>query len=129
LKDGLAAIKENVASGKVVRPAPSPLNGSRNRRAQLISTPYFTVDMFELREPQAFHPHDQAGKRSVQILVATEGCGAVEVPGTEAVTLAKGDAVVIPASLAEFQVRPQWTVEFLKASLPGGVVGEPATRI
>ena len=129
LKDGLAAIKENVASGKVVRPAPTPLNGSRNRRAPLISAPYFTVDMFELQEPQTFRTHDSVGKRSVQILVATEGCCVVEVQGTEAVTLAKGDAVVIPASMAEFQVRPQWTVEFLKAALPGGETGEPATRI
>src|SRR6266436_4744436 len=68
--------------------------------------------------PHSFKTQDGSGKRSVQILVAVEGCGIVETPGTNAVTLARGDAVVVPASVAEFQVRPQWTVEFLKASVP-----------
>ena len=54
LKEGLAAIKEKVGSGKVVRPAPSNLNGGANRRAPLISSPYFVVDMFELKQPHFF---------------------------------------------------------------------------
>ena len=58
---------------------------------------------------------DESGKRSVQILVAVEGCGIVEAPGANPVTLARGDAVVVPAAVGEFQVRPQWSVEFLKA--------------
>jgi hypothetical protein len=45
------------------------------------------------------------------------------------VTLAKGDAVVIPASIARFSVRPQWTLEFIKASVPGKALPEPETRI
>jgi mannose-6-phosphate isomerase class I len=65
----------------------------------------------------------------VQILVAIEGCGVVEVQGRDPVTLAKGDAVVVPASLGAFHVRPQWAVEFLKASVPSGAVPEPATRM
>lgn len=65
----------------------------------------------------------------MQILVAVEGCGVVEAPGVEPVTLAKGDAVVVPASLGEFQVRPQWAVELLKSSLPGVPMPEPMTRI
>ena len=55
----------------------------------------------------------------MQILVAVEGCGIVEAPGTNPVTLARGDAVVVPAAVGEFQVRPQWSAEFLKASVPG----------
>jgi hypothetical protein len=43
--------------------------------------------------------------------------------------LAKGDAVVVPSAVESFTVRPQWAVEFLKASVPDGVVPEPATRI
>jgi mannose-6-phosphate isomerase class I len=69
------------------------------------------------------------GKTSVQILVAVEGCGVVEAQGRDPVTLAKGDAVVIPAVVESFMVRPQWAVEFLIASLPGGLVPEPATRM
>jgi len=45
------------------------------------------------------------------------------------VTLAKGDAVVIPASIGEFRVRPQWAVEFLKAEVPGKNLPEPVTRM
>ena len=44
-------------------------------------------------------------------------------------TLAKGDAVVVPAVLGEFSVRPQWSLEFLKAFVPGAAVPEPATRL
>ena len=129
LKEGLAVVKESSGSGKVVRPAPSKVNGGANRRAPLISAPYFTVDMFELKGPHSFKTQDGSGKRSVQILVAVEGCGIVETPGTNAVTLARGDAVVVPASVDEFQVRPQWSVEFLKASVPGTPVPEPETRM
>ena len=83
LKEGLAAIKEKVGSGKVVRPAPSSLNGGANRRAPLISSPYFVVEMFELKEPHTFQTQDDTGKNSVQILVAVEGCGIVEAAGSE----------------------------------------------
>jgi mannose-6-phosphate isomerase len=129
LKEGLAVIKEKTVAGKVVRPAPSKLNGGANRRAPLIAAPYFTVDMFELKEPQSFKTQDESGKRSVQILVAVEGCGIVEAYGANPVTLARGDAVVVPAAVGEFQVRPQWSVEFLKASVPGAPVPEPETRM
>jgi mannose-6-phosphate isomerase class I len=65
----------------------------------------------------------------VQILVAIEGCGVVEATGMEPVTLAKGDAAVIPASLEAFGVRPQWGVSFLKAYVPGRILPEPETRL
>ncbi len=129
LKQGLAVMKEKTGAGKVVRPAPSNLNGGTNRRAPLIASPYFTVDMFELKQPHSFHTQDGSGKSSVQILVAVEGCGIVEASGTNPVTLARGDGVVVPASVGEFQVRPQWSVEFLKASVPGASVPEPETRM
>jgi uncharacterized protein YjlB len=47
----------------------------------------------------------------------------------EAVTLAKGDAVVIPACVESFGVRPQWTLEFLRAYVPGRALQEPETRM
>ncbi len=129
LKEGLAVIKEKTVAGKVVRPAPSKLNGGENRRAPLISSPNFVVDMFELKDPHSFQTQDESGKRSVQILVAVEGCGIVEASGANPVTLARGDAVVVPAAVSEFQVRPQWSVEFLKATVPGASVPEPETRM
>src|SRR5437667_2635281 len=44
LKEGLAAVKEKVSSGKVIRPAPHELNGNYHER--LISAPYFVVEKF-----------------------------------------------------------------------------------
>src|SRR6202451_171113 len=129
LKEGLAVLKERVASGKVIRPAPTIINGTKNRQSPLVASSFFVVEMFELKEPQVFATTDGAEKSSVQILIAVEGCAVIEAHGAEPVTLAKGDAVVVPASIGGFQVRPQWTVEFLKAALPGREVPEPATRI
>jgi mannose-6-phosphate isomerase len=129
LKEGLAAVKEKVASGKVIRPAPTAVEGKKNRWSPLVASPFFVVEMYELKEPQDFRTRDDVGKSSAQILVAIEGCAVIEARGAGPVTLAKGDAVVVPASILEFHVRPQWTVEFLKAALPGSAIPEPATRI
>ena len=129
LERGLASVKERVASGKVIRPAPVAIHGGKSRQSSMIAAPYFTVHLVELKEPHVFSTADDSGKTSVQILVAVEGCGVVEAQGRDPVTLAKGDAVVIPATLQGFTVRPQWAVEFLKASVPGVVTPEPATRI
>jgi mannose-6-phosphate isomerase len=129
LKEGLAAVKLKVGSGKVVRAAPAQIPGGKNRRAALVAAPYFVVDMFEMKDAQELSTRDDSGKSSAQILVAVEGCGVVEAAGAEAVTLAKGDAVVVPAVVGKFTVRPQWTLEFLRASVPGAGVGEPETRM
>jgi mannose-6-phosphate isomerase len=129
LQAGLAAVKERVASGKVVRPAPSGVAGTKNTLAPLVRAPYFVVEQYALKEPQSFRTIDETGKNSVQILVAVEGCGIVEARGMEPVTLAKGDAAVIPATLNEFRVRPQWAVEFLRATVPGAPLPEPETRL
>jgi mannose-6-phosphate isomerase len=129
LKEGLAAVKVKVASGKVVRPGPVQVPGSKNRQGALVAAPYFVVDMFEMKSAQVLSTRDDSGKSSAQILVAVEGCGVVEAAGAEPVTLAKGDAVVIPASVERFTVRPQWTLEFLRARVPGVALPEPETRM
>ena len=142
LERGLASVKERNASGKVIRPAPVMIHGGRSRESAMIAAPYFSVDMFELKEPHVFSTaaagknksengskKNETAKTSVQILVAVEGCGVVEAQGRDPVTLAKGDAVVIPAVVRNFMVRPQWSVEFLKASVPSGDVAEPAVRL
>ena len=129
LERGLASVKEKVASGKVIRPAPMAISNGKNRRSEMIRAPYFTVDLLELNSPHEFSTHDASGKTSAQILVAIEGCGVIESSGCEPVTLAKGDAVVVPAALGEFSVRPQWALEFLAARVPGEALPEPATRL
>jgi mannose-6-phosphate isomerase len=129
LKEGLAAVKVQVRSGKVVRPAPAQILGGNSRHAALVAAPYFVVDMFEMKDTQDLSTRDESGKSSAQILVAVEGCGVVEAAEGEAVTLAKGDAVVVPASAEKFTVRPQWTLEFLRARVPGVSLPEPETRM
>jgi mannose-6-phosphate isomerase class I len=129
LKDGMAAVREKVKSGKVLRPAPQPVVGSKNRRAVLVGAPYFVVDMFEAKEPLELATDDDSGRNSVQILVALEGCGVIEAAGRDPVTLAKGDAVIVPAGAGKFGIRPQWALEFLKAYVPGKPLPEPETRM
>jgi mannose-6-phosphate isomerase len=129
LEPGLAAVKPDVKSGKVLRPAPVETANGKNRHSPLIRAPYFAVERFEIKAPLSLHTRDESSKTSVQILVAVEGCGAIEVAGGETVTVAKGDAVVIPACLGKFGVRPQWTLEFLRAYVPGQAYPEPETRM
>ncbi len=128
LKEGMAAVKLNVSSGKVLRPAPAQISGSNNRQGTLVAAPYFVVDMFEIKDAQQLSTRDDSGKSSAQILVAVEGCGIVEAAGAEPVTFAKGDAVVVPASVENFAVRPQWALEFLRSRVPGAALPEPQTR-
>jgi mannose-6-phosphate isomerase class I len=85
--------------------------------------------LYELKDVQEFQTQDDSGKTSVQILVAAEGCGIVEAKGMESVTMAKGDAVVVPAEIGAFAVRPQWSIELLKSSVPGQALAEPITRM
>jgi len=129
LERGLAAVKERVASGKVIRPAPVSMNGTKDRLSPLVAAPCFVVELFEMKEPHDFTTQDDSGKDSVQILVAVDGCAVIEVAASEKVTLTKGDAVVVPANAGDFRVQPQWNVEFLKANVPANSLPDPATRI
>jgi mannose-6-phosphate isomerase len=128
LHEGLRVLKEQVRSGKVVRAASHEIDGMKNRWTPLVISPYFVVELFELKEPHEFRTSDET-ETSVQILVGVDGCGVVEAQGCEPVTLTKGDAVAVPASFREFRIRPQWTMEFLKSSLPGRDVPEPVTSL
>jgi mannose-6-phosphate isomerase len=123
LERGLAAVKEKVGSGKVVR------NAVRNDASEeLVAAPYFVVDRHELREEQRFATAED-GVTTAQILVAMEGCGVVECAGCTPVTIATGDAVVIPASLPEFRVKPQWQIRLLRSRVPGKPRPEPQTHL
>ncbi len=109
VEQGLKAVKPRTAAGKV---APVTANGNE----RLVESPSFVVERFRFEKDQRWSvPQDL---RSVQILVAIEGCGVVECPGHPPVTFSRGDAVVIPASSPASSVRPQWSVEFLRARLP-----------
>jgi len=129
LQNGLSVLKEEVRSGKVVRSEARLIDGAKNRCSPLVVSPYFIVELFELKELHKFRLREKQSKNSVQILVCVDGCGVLEADGAEPTTFAKGDAVVVPASTSEFCIRPQWSVEFLKSCLPGQDVPEPVTRL
>jgi mannose-6-phosphate isomerase len=124
LRLGLAAVKPTVNSGKVSRAASQPLNGA-SRRSELISAPYFQVEHYHLDSSHIFRK--PPGKSSVHIMVALEGSAIIESQGHNPVTLARGDAVVMPACIPEFRIRPKDSIEFLKASVPAVPVPEPQT--
>jgi mannose-6-phosphate isomerase len=123
LKDGLRVIKEGVRSGKVRPQVPRALNGNGSQQQRLVASSYFSVEKYELKSTQVF-PAAQ-GKSSAQILVAIEGFASLQAPGCDPVTFKKGDAVVVPASIADFEVHPSPDVQFLKSSVPGSPVAEP----
>jgi hypothetical protein len=46
----------------------------------------------------------------------------------EPISFATGDAVVVPASVSGYTVRPQWDLDLMRISLPIGPVTEPRTE-
>jgi mannose-6-phosphate isomerase class I len=94
----------------------------------LVSSLYFTVEKLELQEGQDFDLQS-AEKSSVQILVATEGQALLETPSSEPVKFSKGDAVVVPASIQKFTIRPERCLQFLKSYVPGAGNPEPETSL
>ena len=125
LKDGLRVIKEEVSSGKVRARGFSSLDTNGNRTRQLIASEYFAVEQFGLSSEQAFS--ELGGKSSAQILVAIDGQGALAAEGFDPVEFAKGDAVVVPATIQRFRIKPRRELQFLRSYVPGVEVKEPET--
>jgi mannose-6-phosphate isomerase len=123
LKDGLRVIKEGVRSGKVRAQSPVRLNGGGSSKQPLVASSYFAVEKYDLKSPQAFTAGP--GKTSAQILVAMNGSATLHAPGCQAVKFARGDAIVVPAAIASFEVQPARDAQFLKSRVPGTPVAEP----
>ncbi len=118
IEKGLEAVKLNTNAGKVVR-------GAGDQSDVLVSSPFFQVEKMRLREPL----HAEVSPASPHILVAVNGSGIVESQGMEPISFATGDAVVIPASVNGYTVRPQWDLDLMRMSLPSGSVAEPQTKL
>jgi len=118
IEEGLAATKLHTTAGKVVRDASDDPN-------VLVRSPFFEVEKMKLREDlQAALTGD-----SPHVIVAVNGAGVVESEGMEPITFATGDAVVIPACVREYKVRPQWELDLMRMSLPAGNIPEPETTL
>lgn len=124
IEDGLAAVKEETHAGRVL-PRKS-VTEKGNMRANLVTSPCFVVDKFRLTQPWKFE-REHGGNRNVRCLVATEGCGEIEFAGMPPLTLCTGQAVVVPATVNEFQLKPQWELEFLCSYVPAATAEQPAT--
>jgi len=116
IKDGMAAIKLDSKAGKVVRNTGDDPN-------VLVRSPFFQVEKMKLREPfQA-----SVTIESPHIVVAIDGSGIIESAGMEPISFAKGEAVVVPACVPGYTIKPQWELEVMRMSLPTGSVAEPQT--
>ncbi len=124
IEDGLRATKEQTHAGKVVAGRPQVENGKT--QTNLVSSPCFIVDKFNFNRAWEFR-RPRHTKRSVWCLVATRGAGVIESQGSAPVTFTSGEAVVVPAAVEKFKLKPQWELEFLCASLPMETVGHPPT--
>jgi mannose-6-phosphate isomerase len=118
LELGMAAIRDHTHAGRV---APRAVDGHQ----LLVASPCFIVEKHSISAPVTLAA--APGPSSVQILVSLEGGAIVESPGAPALTILRGDAVVIPASSPSVTLRPQWSAELLRIFLPSHPVPEPLT--
>lgn len=116
IEDGIAAIKLNTRAGKVVRQSSDDPN-------VLVRSQFFQVEKLKLNQPM----EARVTPDSPHIVVAIEGAGVLESGGMEPIGFAKGEALLVPACVAHYSVRPQWDLEVMRMSLPRGVMKEPET--
>jgi mannose-6-phosphate isomerase len=118
IKDGLAAIKLDSRAGKVIhQPSDDP--------NVLVRSPFFQVEKLSLTTPL----DARVTPDSPHIVVAIDGSGMLESSGMEPISFAKGEAVVVPASVPSYSVRPQWDLVIMRMSVPAGNVAEPPTKL
>ncbi len=136
IAEGLAATKLHTNAGKVVGSADLQVRVNAGKCSVkpalagadsnvLVRSPFFQVEKMQLREAL----HSKVSRDSPHIVVAVSGAGIVESQGMEPISFATGDAVVVPASVGEYTVRPQWELDVMRMSLPSGAVAEPETEL
>jgi mannose-6-phosphate isomerase len=124
LELGLEAVRAATGAGKVKAKVKS--DGPLGERSELVSAPLFMVDKFELTAPRTLSTRE-GSVTAVQTLTAFAGAGEVRVAGGEPVRFARGESVVVPASVGEFQVVPEGRLEMLRSIVPAGITAEPET--
>ena len=117
-EDGIAAIKLETRAGKVIHQSDDDPN-------VLVRSPFFQVEKLKLAAPV----YTPVTPDSPHIIVAIGGSGIVESPGMEPISFAKGEAVVVPATVPSYFVCPQWDLEIMRMSVPSGNIAEPQTKL
>jgi mannose-6-phosphate isomerase len=117
IERGLDAMKEVTRAGKVK-------SRGGNGRVVLVSSPCFEVDKMLLKQESTFSTE----QTSAHCIVGLRGCGVIECDSAPATSIGRGEAVVVPASLGGYRIRPQWELECVRAMLPSKQVGEPHTE-
>jgi mannose-6-phosphate isomerase len=118
IQEGLAAVRLDTRAGKVVRNAGDDSHF-------LVRSPFFEVEKTKLSGAL----DSTVSPASPHILVAVEGAGMVECAGMEPVSFARGEAIVVPACVQRYSVRPQWELDLMRMSLPGSDVAEPVITL
>jgi len=113
VQQGLAATKERTRAGKI-----------KHDGATMVASSSFLVEKFALKKARCFE-----AAHSPQIFIALEGSGTTDVQGGPAVSLARGDALVVPAAVAQVGLRAQEEFEMLRMTLPGEAMTEPRTTL
>ena len=117
LQQGLQAMRERTGAGRVV---------AGSQKSMLAVSPWFRVERFLVEgENVQFHKNTQPS--SAWVVMGLDGCGVVAAGGMET-SLATGDALVVPAAIPEFTVRPQWRLEYLAIAVPAPGAPHPPTK-
>lgn len=120
VEQGLAATKLSTYAGKI---APQRLKD----RDVLVASPCFIVERIHCSESMTIAPDSEGS--SAEVLVASAGSGVVECEGSQPVVFNQGEAVVIPAEIKQFNISPQWSLEFLRMRVPGKKLPQPYTFV
>jgi mannose-6-phosphate isomerase len=119
IERGLEAMKEVTRAGKVKA-------RGKNAGLMLISSPWFEVDKMLLKETKTFSTKESPDRTSPHCIAGLRGCGIIESEGAPAISVGRGEAAVIPASLGSYTIRPQWEFECVRALVPSHA-DEPET--
>ena len=113
IDSGIAATRLHTAAGKV---APR----QQGTRTRLIEQQYFTVDRIPLQAAAAYSSEmDRGANHGVpHALVAIDGSAVLHAPGCEPVDLLPGRAVVVPASVASYQLQSAAPAAVLRSQPP-----------
>ena len=115
IDQGLAAIKLNSDAGKVVQNPKDRFLGALT----LLSGRKNGIE-------QRARGGDDARFCRISLLRLT-ALAYSSLQAWKPVSFARGDAIVVPACVPRYSVRPQWDLEIMRMSLPAGEIPEPET--